>query len=313
MQADVEVAVDDSEPAEAAEGTPTPAPTEAKNPFRKPPPPAEAVADDEQPQPAPAGKNWPPSEEAAPAELPVTPLGSRAVPAEQPLRMQSRYRLTTATFHLALNPSTQARRPRSAAEKAQGIPATNSSRAAQVPALTVEKIAPLEIQVGKPATFEITVHNTGKVPAQDVEIHDEVPHGTSSFRCHARGQREARTAAWSGRSATIQPGEELSVKMELMPLTEGEIGSVATVQFRAEASVRTIATKPELAVEVTARQSGHDRHQRAAQDHRHQPWHGVATGVVLEERVPDGFTHPPAQNWSSRSATSSRASRADRI
>ena len=59
-----------------------------------------------------------------------------------------------------------------------GRPGAQQLEGSQSPSLVIEKTAPAEIQVGKPATFVITVRNTGQVVAQGVEIHDEIPQGT---------------------------------------------------------------------------------------------------------------------------------------
>ena len=65
-----------------------------------------------------------------------------------------------------------------AAAEGTGRPGTKQLEGAQSPHLTVEKIAPAEVQVGKPAKFKIKVRNSGSVAAQGVEIHDEIPRGT---------------------------------------------------------------------------------------------------------------------------------------
>ena len=103
------------------------------------------------------------------------------------------------------------------------------------------------------------------------------------------GRRAARGGELVWKLGTIKPGEEETVEVELMPTAEGEIGSVATVRFR-------------------RRGVGPDRgHQAGAADRGPRPasqvligeeikltitvsnpGSGVATGVVLEERVPAG-------------------------
>jgi uncharacterized repeat protein (TIGR01451 family) len=89
----------------------------------------------------------------------------------------------------------------------------------------------------------------------------------------------------------LKPGEEIVVSTQLLPRMAGEIGSVAQASFQAQASVRTLCTKPELSIEVTA----------AEQVLIGRPWtlditvtnigNGSAEKVVLEEDVPEGFTH----------------------
>ena len=67
-----------------------------------------------------------------------------------------------------------------------------------------------------------------------------------------------------------------------MPTAEGEIGSVATVHFGADASARTIATRPQLVVETAV-----PKHKVLIGDQVtlsitiSNPGTGVATGVVL--------------------------------
>ena len=108
----------------------------------------------------------------------------------------------------------------------------------QSPQLTIQKFAPKEIQVGKPATFRVTVRNTGQIPACEVEVRDQVPKGTRLLGTTPQANRGARGEfVWT--LGTIRPGEESTVEMQLMPTAEGEIGSVATVHFGADASART--------------------------------------------------------------------------
>src|SRR5262249_27417329 len=51
-----------------------------------------------------------------------------------------------------------------------GKPGDKKLEGAQTPSVTIEKIAPSEIQVGKPAKFQVLVKNTGPVPAESVEV-----------------------------------------------------------------------------------------------------------------------------------------------
>ncbi len=43
-------------------------------------------------------------------------------------------------------------------------------------------------------------------------------------------------------------GSEQTIVVELIPETEGEIGSVASVTFASQASVRTVSTQPKLEI-----------------------------------------------------------------
>ena len=91
---------------------------------------------------------------------------------------------------------------------------------------------------------------------------------------------------------TIRSGEEAFVEMQVMPTAEGEIGSVATVHFGADASVRTMATRPQLALETSAPGQVLINEQVPLAIIVSNPGTGVATNVVLKERIPRGLQHP---------------------
>ncbi len=91
---------------------------------------------------------------------------------------------------------------------------------------------------------------------------------------------------------TLRPNEEAAVEMEIMPQTEGEIGSVATVHFGADASARSIVTKPQLVIEANAASKVLIGETVTLSITVSNPGSGAATGVVLEEHLPQGFQHP---------------------
>ncbi|HUY91427.1 MAG TPA: hypothetical protein VMV10_21995 [Pirellulales bacterium] len=178
-----------------------------------------------------------------------------------------------------------------AGDEGRGKPGGKHLEGPQTPSLTLEKIAPEEIQVGKPAIFEIRVRNAGQVAAQGVEIYEQIPQGTRMLSADPPAtQAEAGEVVWA--IGALQPGEETKVSLEVMPLAEGEIGSVATVHFASEASARTICTRPQLTLDVQA-----PREVLVGEDAKlsitvANPGTGKATDVVLSESIPGAFSHP---------------------
>jgi len=178
----------------------------------------------------------------------------------------------------------------------QGRPGPAQLEGVQAPQLTVEKRGPREVQVGKPARYEVFVRNVGTAVAHDVVLRDAVPVGTTLVT--------TTPPAMPGRAATgvptdelvwplgtLPPGGQSRVVIELMPQTEGEIGSVASVMFRADASVRSRATRPALAIDCPTPEPvriGGDALLRITVEN---PGTGVATGVVLEGFLPDTVSH----------------------
>ncbi|HTQ39742.1 MAG TPA: hypothetical protein VMJ32_11995 [Pirellulales bacterium] len=172
-----------------------------------------------------------------------------------------------------------------------GKPGDKKLEGAQTPSVTIQKTAPTEIQVGKEATFEIVVRNTGPVQADDVQVTDVVPQGTRLISTTPHTNIGPRgEIVWP--AGDLKPGEEAKLQVQVMPLQEGEIGSTAVVQFRSEASVRTIATKPDLVLELSAPAQVMIGEDEKMQIKISNPGTGAASKVVLSARIPPNFQHP---------------------
>ena len=172
-----------------------------------------------------------------------------------------------------------------------GKPGEKKLEGAQTPCVTIEKIAPPEIQVGKPAKFQIIVRNTGPVTAESVEVTDPVPQGTQLISQPPKTSLTGRgEILWN--VGELKPSEESKLEVDLMPIAEGEIGSVAKVQFRSSASVRTVATKPDLLLELNAAKQVMIGESVTVHLKLSNRGTGAASGVVLSSRVPPQFQHP---------------------
>ncbi len=171
-----------------------------------------------------------------------------------------------------------------------GTPGPATLEGLQSPQLAVEKRGPREIQVGKFARYEILVRNVSSVTAHDVELFDTVPQGTSLVSTTPPASPTAEgTLSW--RLGNLEPGNQARVLVEVLPTDEGEVGSVASVRFSAKASVRSLATRPALALvirEPAAMRIGGDVPLQIVVSN---PGTGRATGVVLESVLPEGIAH----------------------
>lgn len=173
-----------------------------------------------------------------------------------------------------------------------GKPGERALEGSQQPSLVIEKIAPAEVQVGKPAKFVTKVRNVGRRTAQDVVVRDMTPAGTQLLATSPQAETQPQgegEVVW--RLGALSPGEERTLSMQLMPMEEGELGSVATVAFAAEASARVRCTRPQLALRMTAPAKVLVGRQQIVVIELHNPGTGDATDVVLFERVPDNLTH----------------------
>ena len=135
----------------------------------------------------------------------------------------------------------------------------------QAAAITVEKLSPREIQVNQTANFEIVIKNVGRSNAEDVHVFDSIPTGTEFEGASPKPTRISpdQTVEWN--LGQLRPGQEKRIKLQLKPIQPGEIGSVAQVTFAAQASMRTLVTKPILEIV-----------------HQTNPTHLIGDNVILD-------------------------------
>lgn len=173
----------------------------------------------------------------------------------------------------------------SGGSKGSGKPGEASLEGVQVTRVTIQKNAPAEIQVGKASVWEIIVKNEGKTDAVGVQIHDEIPAGTQLVNTYPAAQvAPSGDVVWN--VGTMPAGTMASVKMELIPTQEGEIGSVASVTTRSVASAKTVATRPLLKVETFGDASILLGTATELSIVVSNPGTGVTRDVVLSETVP---------------------------
>lgn len=298
-------------------GAPTPAPMRFSDSG---PSPADADVDDEAdvdetPRPrfqSMEGEPQPASPTPAPASGSPSPparfVGSGGAPS--PAASQDRFNSGASGMGTpppsAMTSSDQAAPPRSfsgATGSAPPPPSTAGGMAVAArpgdvrwegnltPSLSLEKIAPPEIQIGKKATFELLLQNVGQVEARQVVVRDMVPAGTSLVSTSPEAHAAADgSLVWQIDS--LSPGEKKLLKMELMPEKEGDVGSVATVSFATMASVKTTVTRPRLSVQQDSAPKVLVGDQLRIAITINNPGTGPASGVVIEANVPSGFAHP---------------------
>lgn len=161
---------------------------------------------------------------------------------------------------------------------------------AQTPSVIIQKRAPAEVKVGKPAAFIINVRNVGSVEALDVEVHDRIPAGMRLADATPAPQIQGNLLMWQ--IGSMPAGDERTITLQLIPEQEGELGSVARVSFEAAASVRTIATRPVLKIEQQAPKKVLIGQQVEIGLKLSNTGSGQATNIEIWEDVPAGLSHP---------------------
>jgi uncharacterized repeat protein (TIGR01451 family) len=234
--------------------------------------------------------SFPPAAAAVPVGLPLPPPSpfAAAPPLSPPAGTLDR------GTQPAEPPAGEGLPSQAAGLEGQGMPGPLQLEGVQTPQLAVEKRGPKEIQVGQPARYEILVRNVGSATAHEVTLRDEVPRGTSLIATTPPAMpasHEAAAAELVWLLGVLPPGGEARVLMELMPEMEGEVGSIASVSFRADATLRSRATRPDLAIECPppepVRIGGNVQVALTISN----PGSGTATGVVLEAFLPETVSH----------------------
>ncbi|MEM6365649.1 MAG: hypothetical protein AAF745_14570, partial [Planctomycetota bacterium] len=175
-------------------------------------------------------------------------------------------------------------------DQAMTAPGDRRLEGSQTPSVAIVKQGPEEVKVGTPATFVIQVRNVGTVEAMNVQVQDHIPSGMQLIDAKPEPLMQANQLLWQ--LGAMPAGDERSITMQLVPQTEGELGSVATVSFGAAASVRTRSTRPELKIVQRVRQDVLIGQQLEIDLEVSNIGTGAATGVILQVDVPEGLEHP---------------------
>jgi uncharacterized repeat protein (TIGR01451 family) len=170
-----------------------------------------------------------------------------------------------------------------------GKPGEKALEGPQQSTLVMQKFAPGEIQVGKPAKFVLQVRNAGSQAADNVTIQDDVPQGTQLISTSPNAAVEGSRLVWT--LGKLSAGEDRTVEMQVMPKAEGDLGSVATVTYSAQASVKTKCTMPQLAIRMTAPSEVMIGNQQHVKIEIRNPGSGDATKVMLFENIPPNVKH----------------------
>lgn len=93
------------------------------------------------------------------------------------------------------------------------------------PVLTVSKQGPPQRYIGRPGDYAITVTNTGDSPAQNTQLVDTMPPGTSFVSASDGGVSSGNSVTWN--MGTLNPGESRTVNLTLKFNSAGDVRNTA--------------------------------------------------------------------------------------
>jgi len=180
--------------------------------------------------------------------------------------------------------------PQQPPSEGTGMPGASMLEGLQTPHLTLQKVMPEEVMINQPATLKTVIQNAGRSVAKNVTITDRVPQGTRLLatipEADVLPNGELR---WS--VGNLDPNAQWIIEMKVLPVREGEIGSVASVHYTGEASGRIAVTRPMLKVEVKAPAEVRLGEIANCEIIVSNPGTATVTNVVVVENVPEGLYH----------------------
>jgi uncharacterized repeat protein (TIGR01451 family) len=171
-----------------------------------------------------------------------------------------------------------------------GSPLPGALPGGQTAAITVEKIGPPTVGVGRPFTYEIVVRNPGKTPALLARVEDQIAANLRYLKSEPPAESHGNQLLWN--LGTLDAGSERRLKVEVQALAEGEALSSATALCAASSSFRTQVSRPQLAIVKKGPETAHVGEQVKFELVVSNIGSAPAEGVVLRDKMPAGFQHP---------------------
>jgi uncharacterized repeat protein (TIGR01451 family) len=260
----------------------TPMPAIASNPMQAgstpkvPPPSIVRVSGEAAPFPIPddgLGHLGHPPAVAAPAavEQPVVPKPGPDPPAPEPVE----------------RPPVQ---PGAAPVAEPAAPAMMMPAGAQTVTLSLEKIGPTSVSVGKPFSYEIVVHNTGTTTAFHVRVEDHVPGNARLIGSTPKADVQESQLVWT--LGDLDAGGERRIKVEVQPTGEGEVQSSATATCSTTTTLRTQITRPRLTLAKKGPETALVGDPVAFDLIVTNAGTAPASNILLRDRMPPGLKHP---------------------
>jgi uncharacterized repeat protein (TIGR01451 family) len=173
--------------------------------------------------------------------------------------------------------------------KGDGTVGADGPNGSQQPQLTIEKKAPAIAVLGKPLVYSIIVKNVGRSPAHQVVVEDRIPKGSRLTGTIPRAELIQKKLVW--KLGVLKAGEEQRIAVRIVPIAEGQIGSIATVNFVSEVASRTKITAPRLELNFTGPDEARLGQTVTFTFELANRGEGLASGVYLRNIIPDELRH----------------------
>lgn len=158
--------------------------------------------------------------------------------------------------------------------------------------VTIEKLVPPEVQTNQPTVITIKVKNNGSKALKNILLHENLPENVKFSNAAEQTVFPTPDGTLVWPAFDLEPQSEKVFEYTVVPVKEGEIGSVATLLIPVTASCKIKSTRPELKVEVNAPETIELGENVNFEIIVSNVGTGVANNITLLESIPDGLFHP---------------------
>lgn len=158
--------------------------------------------------------------------------------------------------------------------------------------ISIEKLVPDEVQTNKPTIITIKVKNNGSKALKNVLLHENLPENVEFSNAADQTVFPSKDGTLIWPAFDLEPQSEKVFEYTVVPVEEGEIGSVATLIVPVTASCKIKSTQPELKVEVNAPETIELGKNVNFEIVVSNIGTGNASNVTLLESIPNGLFHP---------------------
>ncbi|MEZ6056787.1 MAG: hypothetical protein R3C01_08780 [Planctomycetaceae bacterium] len=161
--------------------------------------------------------------------------------------------------------------------------------AKQSPTVTLEWRKSGALNVGQQCECELIIRNTGLIAAEDIEVAAFFPRSARLVSATPEPDTAQTYLGWQ--FASLQPGAEETIHINLIPTERGELETTAEIRFTGAASTNFTVAEPMLTVHVAGPEQVMIGEPASHTITVSNPGTGVATNVVIEALIPKGLEH----------------------
>lgn len=170
-----------------------------------------------------------------------------------------------------------------------GAAVQKTQRGSHSPTVTLEWVTRGGVNVGQESTCDLVVRNTGIISAREIEVSAQFPTNVRIVSVEPQPVSSQSHMSWS--FDELQPGQERTIQITLIPTERGNIDTRADVRFSGTASTSLTVAEPLIEVACAGAKEvlvGEPASQTVVVKN---PGNGIATNVTIETIVPAGLEH----------------------